>query len=124
MVTISMVMVVVKFVRSRTVAMASSTRMKTAMTEPHSGMYNAAYAAEMNGELEAEDGKDGDTPKAKAKGKVKAVGKPKAKATGKVKAAAKVAAAAADAETEAVEGIGDEDEGEVWDPLAAVEEDE
>ena len=99
------------------------TWMKTAMTEPDSGVYNAAYAAEMNGEPEAEDGEGGAKPKAKAKGKAKAVGKPKAKATGKAKAAAKAAAAAADAENEEVEVIGDEDEDEVWDPLAADEED-
>ena len=99
------------------------TWMKTAMTEPDSGVYNAAHAAEMNGEPEAEDGEGGVTPKAKAKGKAKAVGKPKAKATGKAKAAAKAAAAAADAEDEEAEVIGDEDEDEVWDPLAADEDD-
>ena len=58
------------------------TWMKTAMTEPDSGVYNAAYAAEMNGEPEAEDGEGGATPKAKAKGKAKAVGKPKANGNG------------------------------------------
>ena len=107
------------------------TWMKTAMAEPDSGVYNAAYAAEMNGEPaepEAEDGEGGVKPKAKAKGKAKAVGKPKAKATGKAKAGAKAAAAAAeaeaaDAEHEEGEAIGDEDEEEVWDPLAADEED-
>ena len=98
--------------------------MKTAMAEPDSGVYNAAYAAEMTGKPEPEgDGEGGPKPKAKAK---KAAGKPNAKATGKSKAtaAAKVAAAATDAETEEAVAIGDEDDDpEVWDPLAADEED-
>ncbi len=102
--------------------------MKTAMAEPDSGARNAACAAEMHGGPEPEDdtGEGGVKPKAKAKGKAKAAGKPKAKATGKSKAktAAKAAAAATDAETEEVEVIGDEDDDdEVWDPLAADEED-
>ena len=102
--------------------------MKTAMAEPGSSVYNAAYAAEMNGGPEPEDdmGEGGAKPKAKAKGKAKAAGKPRAKATGKskAKAAAKAAASATDAETEEAEVIGDEDDDEeVWDPLAAEEED-
>ncbi len=103
--------------------------MKTAMAEPDSGVYNAAYAAEINGGgpgPEDDMGEGGAKPKAKAKGKAKAAGKPRAKATGKskAKAAAKAAAAATDAETEEVEVLGDEDDDEeVWDPLAAEEED-
>ena len=94
--------------------------MKTAMAEPDSGAYNAAYAAEMNGGPGAESERDGGD---KPKGKAKAAGKPKAKATGKAKAAAKAAASAADAEPAEAEVIGDEGDEEVWGPLAADEED-
>ena len=102
------------------------TWMKTAMTEPDSGVYNAAYAAEMNGKPKVEAEEGGVQPKATAKGKAKAAGKPKAKAKGKAKVAAKEAVGAADAEDEGAEAeiIGDEDdEDEIWDPLAADEED-
>ena len=71
------------------------TWMKTAMTEPDSGVYNAAYAAEMNGEPAlTEDGEGGVKPKGKAKPDAKPKPKPKTakKATPK-KAAPKKAPA-------------------------------